>query len=103
MSQKTLLKADLHGAALSPAMCLVNKTITQIFKNMLNQTYDDGKSVVELMYRTERVSKAYHMHIIYNKLILCKSALRFICTCTFYLLSPIDAQMIFICSTFSYN
>lgn len=70
---------------------------------MLNQTYDDGKSVVELMYRTERVSKAYHMHIIYNKLILCKSALRFICTCTFYLLSPIDAQMIFICSTFSYN
>ena len=47
---------------------------------MLNQTYDDGKSVVELMYRTERMSKAYHMHIIYNKLILCKSALRFICT-----------------------
>ena len=66
---------------------------------MLNQTYNDGKSVVELMYRTERVSKAYHMHIIYNKLIRCKSAL----TCTFYLLSPIDAQMIFICSTFSYN
>lgn len=70
---------------------------------MLNQTYDDGKSVVELMYRTERVSKACHMRIIYNKLILFKSALRFICTCTSYLLSPIDAQMIFICSTFSYN
>ena len=70
---------------------------------MLNQTYDDGKSVVELMYGTERVSKAYNMHIIYNKLILCKSALRFICTYTFYLLSPINAQMIIICSTFSYN